>query len=202
MQELTWELTVQRPGDEPRVKTYLYAKSAQDGFDTAVTRKGRLATSIVLEEVDAAGRRELRRWERADAKVGPTILYLLTDANDEAVEYVAEELCPSIEDIKLVPFPLAWSFEAGALADDPDSDNDKRVYYSVAQRLQKMVDEGLFNDTHANHCFWLPDHNAELMVVFVAAYHTRYGRFPYIVTSDFTGNGYRYSVVDLNKVMR
>ncbi len=213
---ITYELTVTRHNEEPRIKPYIYAKAADDGFDTAVVRKGRLAESIVLTEITETDfgpvyegeqymgedikieRRTRREWYRTAERIGPTVLYLLEDANDEAVQYVTEVLQPTIEDVKLVPFPLAWGYEVGALADDPEADSHKRVNYSVAERLDKMIAEGLFEDTHAHHLFWLPDHNAELMVAFIAAYHRRYGRFPRIVISDMTDKGYRYSVADLN----
>ncbi len=192
-------LTIKRHGEEDRVKPYAYAKAAQDGFDTAVLRKGRLASHITLEEVtyeigkvqmEETSRRVLRTWSRADLPTGPTVLYLLTDPNDEAIEVITEAH-PSIQDVKLVPFPLAW-----------DEDDEGNVTnYTTAERVGMMVADGLFASTHANHAFCLPDHNAELMVQFMAAYHRRYGRFPYVVNSDYTdGKGFTYTLVDLNKL--
>lgn len=200
-----FRLTVTRHNEEPRVKHYTYAKAAQDGFTTAVQRKGRLAESIVLEEIldDTADGspnvKELRRWQRAAE--GPTQFILVGDQNDEAVSYIAEVLCPTCTDVRLVGFPLVRGVEVGALADDPEADTHVEVHYNEDVRVAKLVKEShILDSTHANHLLWLPDYGSGVFARLLVLYHKRYGRFPWIVEEVWSDDGRSLKVVDLNKV--
>lgn len=191
-----FELTVKRPGEEDRVKPYYYPKAAHDGFDTAVLRKQRLASEIVLDELVNGERVEVRRWDRALKVTAPTTVIDFAGLSEADLDLIKTE------------HPTVVSHQEFTLTPAYENTVDDFVPVSSMQRAQAALKaSGLLEGEPADTlpALVLPcsvDGTGDAVVasIIIAAYHRRYGRYPLILDGFSTETmPDSYKLVDLNK---
>jgi len=167
-----FKLTITRPNTEPRTKEYTYTKAAHDGFDTAVTTKGRLASDITLEDDGGI----IREWHRTERSNEPTVIidmYLSCSVTFEQIQ----EVVPTLTRTITVDMDKYWGLSP------------------MEHAKAAMTDIGLYAMEEIP-AFILSPCEPELSAIVVALYFRRFGKMPFLLETHTV-----IELIDMNKAV-